>query len=96
MIDERGQEFAWKVADLAFWHDTKVEFNFTKVDGTDRTIIALPLSMIPSDKRPLSANAQRHEDEPGSPRAVMCVFGEKEQDWRSFRVENINTMKVLL
>lgn len=69
----------------------KAEINFVKVDGTDRTLIALPYDQIPVDKLP---KTKSDEDEEPENVNVLRVFAEKEQDWRSIRIDSIKSVKV--
>ena len=91
MLNEVQQEFARKVLSIAFNGDVRVEIHFTKVDGTERTLIALPFEQIPAELKPVT-------DVPGRvpTDTIVRIFAEKEQEWRSVKVENIISMKVLL
>lgn len=91
MLNEIQQKFARETCRAAFTHGCKVTINFTKVDGTERTLTALPLKDIPEDKLP------NIEHEPAAySDTILRIFAEVEQDWRSIKIENINTMKVCL
>lgn len=89
MLNEVKQTYAREVFNLATSHGCKVVINFTKVDGSDRTLTAVPFDQIPDDKLPKS-------DGYPTPEGVLRVFADFEQDWRSIKIESINTMKVIL
>jgi len=89
MLNEVQVAFAREVIDLALKNGCKVAINFTKVDGSDRTLIAVPFNQIPEDKLPKGEGSE-------APEGILRVFGDAEQDWRSMKVESINTMKVIL
>lgn len=89
MLNEVQQEFARKTCAIALDHGCKVTIHFTKVDGSERTLTALPWTDVPADKLPSEAAKE-------IPTSTLHIFAEVEQDWRSIRVENIISMKVLL
>lgn len=95
MLNEVQKPFASEMIHLAFIHGCKVVINFTKVDGTERTLIALPFKDIPEEHQPKDFDPTVKFDRENPPVTVR-IFSEVEQEWRSLRVENINTMKIVL
>lgn len=91
MLNDVQQEFARKTCVIALDHGCKVAIHFTKVDGSERTLTALPWSDVPDEKLPASSDVVKE-----IPSSTLRIFAEVEQDWRSIKVENIISMKVML
>lgn len=72
----------------SFLHTGVYEITFTKVDGTERI---MPCTLKP-DALPAQALNEHHQTRVYKPEAlsVWCV---DRQEWRSFRVMNITSVK---
>ena len=94
MLNEVQQAFAYETAKLAYNHGVRVRFTFKKISGDERTIVALPRSLIPVERLP---NLEMYDEAVElKENTSLCVFGEDEKDWRSFRISHIISMEVLL
>lgn len=91
MLNEVQQAFAKEVLGITLSRGTRVEIHFRKLDGRERTLIALPSDQIPEDRLPQGVQPVH-----SWPDGLIRIFSEVEQDWRSIKLENIETMKVLL
>lgn len=65
--------------------------NFTKKDGTERVMLCT-LVNIPSEKLPKAVDP---EDEVQYSKEAIRVFDIEKQDWRSFRLDAINSIKAV-
>lgn len=63
--------------------------NFTKKDGTEREMLCTLIN-IPSDKAP-----KESEDKPEYSKEAIRVFDIEKQEWRSFRLDSINSIKAI-
>lgn len=64
---------------------------FTKVDGTERTMLCTKNSQhIPEEKMPTQS------DHSGNLSNIMRVYDIENQDWRSFRLESVKSYTVIM
>lgn len=91
MISETKQNPAYDREQLVeLLRNGLVAVMFTKKDGTPRTMnCTLDFDHIPADKIPAGSGTMKSLD-------VLPVFDVDAQDWRSFRLDSINEVVVLL
>jgi hypothetical protein len=65
-----------------------VKVNFTKKDGTSRDMLCTLIN-IPSEKQP---KAKDPEDEVKYTVEALRVFDVEKQEWRSFRLDSVNSV----
>lgn len=65
--------------------------NFTKKDGTEREMLCTLIN-IPSEKLP---KAKDPEDEVQYSKEAIRVFDVEKQEWRSFRLDAVNSIKAV-
>lgn len=77
--------------------------NFTKIDGTERTLICtLVGDRIPKENWP-GANADKHDEAIGTVQAqarkknpsVVPVWSLVDEAWRSFRVDSVKSIRIV-
>lgn len=67
-----------------------VEVTFTKVNGDQRVMTSTLMESALPARNPASTNSKKKENP-----AVLSVWDINQQDWRSFRVENVTNVKIV-
>lgn len=72
-------------------HESQVEVVFTKVDGTQRTMLcSLNEGFLPALTSPAVEETKRAPNP-----NTTCVFDLEKKEWRSFRNDSVISWKVL-
>ena len=99
MTDEIEVVFSTEIFDLTerrnilsdfFKHHKELVVEFTKVDGSVRT---MPCTLHPDLLPPAVVTEGKKKKEPKP--EVMSVFCTDKQEWRSFRVDNVISVRAL-